>query len=900
MRDICSLILCDFKPIAEQTLERLLEMFDNSSVQNLTPELFPQLDGTIEEVPHFMSETPFHVSTNPNAGYFSDIPEIRVEALKLPAIAKPTANHMSPLNAVMPFAKILAPKPNLFHQLNNNGIPSSRPKHKGFELKDKIKQTIQSKEGKVLVLLRGLPGSGKTYLANELVRKSDGIILSTDDYFIRSGVYCFEATQLPTAHEWNQRRAKLFIEKGRTPVIIDNTNLEGWEMKPYVSFGYTNGYKIFFLEPDNAWSWKPKDLARYNVHGIKRENIERMLQRYQRVTVEDVIKSLPSNSQSIQKSNSVEKMDKNMISTNGLKKIVLRSSSSPSNAICSSISSSAVNIEYSESPQSSQTSVSAQIEDMTNYSQFESSSSPVSPDSTSPLPDTQIDIDLLLALNQRNADSEDCSSVNASDASSQVSQESGWERDDEFTYAHNTQQTVIESNDFPKPSGSGLNGMKSYIKSGIKSELKPQRDRKPRNELKVNKPIEEQNSNDVEFSEPWDELNEEPSNKGKTEQNITQDEQANSKLKKFSLVGVRKPNWEFPAFPIDQLNDSDSDEMKISISCYSRQTQTERKDWALLELRRGNKDSNEGLETDSSDGDEDAIRTEVDPNRNLLKVMLHKGTFTTDMPDDMTRDQKLSTLRQKFPKAEDKHLNEILDACIEDDKWAEKLLSELDDNHFDVGALEQFTASAEPSVSSPEIDSESISTEEEEPFEIISDPKNSEEPEFVITLDPLLAAQLQSHFGCLNDTLTPEDLTITLSHGVARLLHHNWKKSLNQKSLNQSSNTSKTQSISISHNFNNNNKNKKNISNEKTNKTLVLEQNTPKSELQEIMDLELAKALSRQEYDQSLAADALNGCPSKKRMAKDLLSTKLKRDQLYQRYPGVDQSFLDTIFESNK
>ena len=178
---------------------------------------------------------------------------------------------------------------------------------------------------------------------------------------------------------------------------------------------------------------------------------------------------------------------------------------------------------------------------------------------------------------------------------------------------------------------------------------------------------------------------------------------------------------------------------------------------------------------------------------------------------------------------------------------------------------------------------------------MISDPKGSDELKFELTLDPLLAAQLQSHFGCLTESLTEDDLTITLSHGVARLLHHNWKKSLKQKPLNLSSNTTKTQSIIKS------NKQNKNATKDKPKKTLELEQNAPKSELQEIMDLEMAKALSRQEYYESLASDALNAdCPSQRYVAKALFSTKLKQDQLYQRYPGVDQSFLDTIFESNK
>lgn len=522
-------------------------------------------------------------------------------------------------------------------------------------------------------------------------------------------------------------------------------------------------------------------------------------------------------------------------------------------------------------------------------SQVESSSST---EATSPLNDDQIDIDLLLALHRKSTD-EESSSLSASDASSDVSQENGWERDDEFTYTHNTDlhNTVNDYFEGHKPSGSGENSVNKVEDNSSESQPKPQRECKTRDEIRAKQRIEE-NPDDMEFNEPWDGAIEDQN------QPSGHSQETPTKLKKFGLVGVRKPNWEFPAFPVDDKNSSASTKSHISITCFARQTQTEPKDWALLELRQRNKDSNEGLETESSDGEESPIETTVDPNRNLLKVMLHKGTFTCDLPDDLTRDQKLNTLRQKFPKAEDNHLNEILDACLEDFNWAEKVLSELNDEHFDVGALEQLQPNAEPSVSS-DLDSESTSTEDEF-VEALSDQKNSEEQEFYLTLDPFLAAQLQSQFGYLTDSSASQELTLKLSHGVARLLHHNWKKSLSQKSAQNSYVNTPTTSQSISICNNNLNKNKI-ISNGKPKNTLDLEKSTPKSELQEIMDLEMAKALSRQEYDESLAAEALKATdPTQRKVAKELLSTKMKRDQLYQRYPGVDQSSLDTIFESNK
>lgn len=152
---------------------------------------------------------------------------------------------------------------------------------------------------RVLICMRGAPGSGKSYLARAIVDRTMNAnygdhIFTTDDFFIdaRTKQYRYDRSRLSQAHEWNQSSVAHRAASGWSPIIIDNTNMKLWEMVPYLREAISNGYLIRIVEPNTPWRIAVGKLAQRNSHGVDQEQIARMLTNYEPGTVKDVLSSM--------------------------------------------------------------------------------------------------------------------------------------------------------------------------------------------------------------------------------------------------------------------------------------------------------------------------------------------------------------------------------------------------------------------------------------------------------------------------------------------------------------------------------------------------------------------------------------------------------------------------------
>lgn len=170
---------------------------------------------------------------------------------------------------------------------------------------------------KTLIVMRGLPWTGKSYRAKELAG-DEGVIFSTDDFWYTENKpsapeeYSFNPRLLGRAHKWNILRSQRAIDIATPLIIIDNTNTTASEPKPYVEYAHWQEYKICIEEPtSDRWleiatllqdkkrnkkelkSWAER-LAEGSkeTHNVPHWAIERMMWRWHcDLTVDEILES---------------------------------------------------------------------------------------------------------------------------------------------------------------------------------------------------------------------------------------------------------------------------------------------------------------------------------------------------------------------------------------------------------------------------------------------------------------------------------------------------------------------------------------------------------------------------------------------------------------------------------
>lgn len=117
---------------------------------------------------------------------------------------------------------------------------------------------------KVLILMRGIPASGKSHRAKELAGEDPTVIHSADHFFGETPeeyVANWSVEKLGAAHKQCQKNVRMLMQRQRPLVIVDNTNTMIREMMPYFEMAAQYQYRVQIEEPTSPW-WA-NDIAPY-------------------------------------------------------------------------------------------------------------------------------------------------------------------------------------------------------------------------------------------------------------------------------------------------------------------------------------------------------------------------------------------------------------------------------------------------------------------------------------------------------------------------------------------------------------------------------------------------------------------------------------------------------------
>lgn len=131
-----------------------------------------------------------------------------------------------------------------------------------------------------LILVRGLPGSGKSTFA---VTVAD-FLWETDRYWTRpDGTYDFNPKLIKQAHKWCQGHVEVSLSMTRESTSVSNTFTQLWEMQPYIDMAEKYGAELVVYKMTGEFQ---------NIHNVPPETIEKMKNRWEDYPGEIIVKPI--------------------------------------------------------------------------------------------------------------------------------------------------------------------------------------------------------------------------------------------------------------------------------------------------------------------------------------------------------------------------------------------------------------------------------------------------------------------------------------------------------------------------------------------------------------------------------------------------------------------------------
>jgi tRNA uridine 5-carbamoylmethylation protein Kti12 len=136
------------------------------------------------------------------------------------------------------------------------------------------------------IILRGIPGSGKSFIS-QTYKEKNYTICSADDFFQKGDLYKFNIKQLGIAHKVCREKFTTCIENNKD-VVVDNTNLNESDIAEYLKIilSLDKTYSISIIEVTTN---ELSEAIKYRTDNESGKNIpeERMNEMYSKFLIKD-------------------------------------------------------------------------------------------------------------------------------------------------------------------------------------------------------------------------------------------------------------------------------------------------------------------------------------------------------------------------------------------------------------------------------------------------------------------------------------------------------------------------------------------------------------------------------------------------------------------------------------
>lgn len=141
---------------------------------------------------------------------------------------------------------------------------------------------MSKRQRKTMVILRGLPGSGKTHWVKAQKFPEDTAFCSADDFFMIDGEYCYVKSRQGEAHAHCMGLTLDAINHMAPHIVVDNTSSRRWEYNNYLKLAQMHGYEVKVVEITCQHLTMAKVFARRNNHNVPEDVIVGMFDRWER------------------------------------------------------------------------------------------------------------------------------------------------------------------------------------------------------------------------------------------------------------------------------------------------------------------------------------------------------------------------------------------------------------------------------------------------------------------------------------------------------------------------------------------------------------------------------------------------------------------------------------------